>query len=201
MVLRDAVLRNAPQHEAEHTSSRGRRGGLMDILTVEGLSKSFGAVRALRDVSLSLRAGEIRAICGENGAGKSTLVKSLMGIFTPDAGSIAIDGVRQTMRGPQYAQALGLGLVAQELSLAPRLSVLDNIWLGSSEVPVFHRRPALRRRARDDASHGDDETAERRRFQARYCRARRAEAPGSVPGRQGPGPAPVPAGGSAWCGA
>ena len=46
MVLRDAVLRNAPQHEAEHTSSHGRRGGLMDILTVEGLSKSFGAVRA-----------------------------------------------------------------------------------------------------------------------------------------------------------
>ena len=121
----------------------------MDILTVEGLSKSFGGVRALRDVSLSLRAGEIRAICGENGAGKSTLVKLLMGIFTPDAGSIAIDGVRQTMRGPQHAQALGLGLVAQELSLAPRLSVLDNIWLGSSEVPVFHRRRALRRRARD----------------------------------------------------
>ena len=121
----------------------------MDILTVEGLSKSFGGVRALRDVSFSLRAGEIRAICGENGAGKSTLVKSLMGIFTPDAGSIAIDGVRQTMRGPQHAQALGLGLVAQELSLAPRLSVLDNIWLGSSEVPVFHRRRALRQRARD----------------------------------------------------
>ena len=119
----------------------------MDILTVEGLSKSFGGVRALRDVSLSLRAGEIRAICGENGAGKSTLVKLLMGIFTPDAGSIAIDGVRQTMRGPQYAQALGLGLVAQELSLAPRLSVLDNIWLGSADVPVFHRRRDLRRRA------------------------------------------------------
>src|SRR6185436_14223863 len=106
----------------------------MDSLTVEGLSKSFGGVRALRDVSLSLRAGEIRAVCGENGAGKSTLVKLLMGIFTPDAGSIAIDGVRQTMRGPQYAQALGLGLVAQELSLAPRLSVLDNIGSG---VPTF----------------------------------------------------------------
>ena len=121
----------------------------MDILTVEGLSKSFGGVRALRDVSLSLRAGEIRAICGENGAGKSTLVKSLMGIFTPDAGSIAIDGVHQTMRSPQQAQALGLGLVAQELSLAPRLSVLDNIWLGSAEVPLFHRRRDLRRRARD----------------------------------------------------
>src|SRR4051812_36993287 len=71
------------------------------------------------------------------------------GHFTPDAGSIAIDGVRQTMRGPQHAQALGLGLVAQELSLAPRLSVLDNIWLGSADVPVFHRRRHLRRRAQN----------------------------------------------------
>src|ERR1700716_4123697 len=105
----------------------------MDILTVEGLSKSFGGVRALRDVSLSLRAGESRAICGENGAGKSTLVKLLMGIFTPDAGSIAIDGVRQTMRSPQHAQALGLGLVAQELSLAPRLSST----ISGSGVPTF----------------------------------------------------------------
>jgi ABC-type sugar transport system ATPase subunit len=120
----------------------------MDILTAEGLSKSFAGLNALRDVSLSLAAGEIRAICGENGAGKSTLVKLLMGILAPDAGSIAVDGVRRTMRGPQQAQALGLGLVAQELSLAPRLSILDNIWLGSPDVPVFHRRRDLRRRAR-----------------------------------------------------
>jgi ribose transport system ATP-binding protein/rhamnose transport system ATP-binding protein len=121
----------------------------MDILTVEGLSKSFTGLSALCDVSLTLRPGEIRAICGENGAGKSTLVKLLMGIFAPDAGSIAIDGVRQTIRGPRHAQALGLGLVAQELSLAPRLSILDNIWLGSADVPVFHRRRDLRQRARD----------------------------------------------------
>jgi ABC-type branched-subunit amino acid transport system ATPase component len=72
----------------------GERGG-MDILTVEGLSKSFAGLSALRDVSLSLRAGEIRAICGENGAGKSTLVKLLMGILAPDAGAITIDGVRR----------------------------------------------------------------------------------------------------------
>ena len=119
----------------------------MDILSVEGLSKSFASVRALRDVSLTLRAGEIRAVCGENGAGKSTLVKLLMGIFTPDAGSIAIDGERRTIRGPQQAQGLGLGLVAQELSLAPRLSILDNIWLGGADVPLFHRRRVLRARA------------------------------------------------------
>src|SRR5438132_4736962 len=90
----------------------------MTILSVEGLSKSFGGLAALRDVSLALQPGEIRAICGENGAGKSTLVKLLMGIFAPDAGTIGLDGERRTIRGPQHAQALGLGLVAQELSLA-----------------------------------------------------------------------------------
>ncbi len=121
----------------------------MDILTVEGLSKSFAGLSALREVSLSLRPGEIRAICGENGAGKSTLVRLLMGILAPDGGTIAVDGVRRTIRGPQQAQALGLGLVAQELSLAPRLSILDNIWLGSRDVPLFHRRRDLRRRAHD----------------------------------------------------
>src|SRR5262249_52014727 len=102
---------------------------------------------ALRDVSLTLRAGEIRAICGENGAGKSTLVKLLMGLFAPDAGTIAIDGERRIVHGPREAQVLGLGLVAQELSLAPRLSILDNIWLGSGDVPLLYRRRALRQRA------------------------------------------------------
>jgi ABC-type sugar transport system ATPase subunit len=85
----------------------------MDILTVEGLSKSFGGVRALRDVSLSLRAGEIRAICGENGAGKSTLVKLLMGIFTPMRARSRSTVCARPCAAPQYAQALGLGLVAQ----------------------------------------------------------------------------------------
>ena len=122
--------------------------GVMDILTVEGLSKSFGGVRALRDVSLSLRAGEIRAICGENGAGKSTLVKLLMGIFTPDAGSIAIDGVRHDHARP--AAGAGAGPRACRAGAEPRAAavVLDNIWLGSADVPLFHRRRDLRRRAR-----------------------------------------------------
>ena len=119
-----------------------------DILTVDSLSKSYPGVRALQDVSVSLGAGEIRALCGENGAGKSTFVKILMGIVQPDSGSIAVDGRVQTIRGAQHAQALGLGLVAQELSLAPHLSILDNIWLGSAEVPFLHRRAEFRDRAR-----------------------------------------------------
>jgi ABC-type sugar transport system ATPase subunit len=122
---------------------------LPELLSVDRISKSYPGVKALQDVSLSLAAGEIRAICGENGAGKSTFVKILMGIVQPDAGSIAVDGQRRTIRGAREAQALGLGLVAQELSLAPHLSILDNIWLGSAEVPLLHRRAEFRRRARE----------------------------------------------------
>lgn len=118
------------------------------ILSIKGLMKSYTSVPALNNVSLSLQAGEIRAICGENGAGKSTLVKMLMGIVQPDSGSISIAGVPHEIRGARQAQQLGLGLVAQELSLAPHLSILDNIWLGSGEVPFFHRKESLRTRAR-----------------------------------------------------
>ena len=117
------------------------------VLAVAGLSKSFGGVQALTNVSLSLRKGEIRAICGENGAGKSTLVKLLMGIIQPDSGVIEIDGSPILLRSSAHAQNMGLGLVAQELSLAPHLSVFDNIWLGSPLTPFFHRNRKLRERA------------------------------------------------------
>ncbi|MGE3932868.1 MAG: sugar ABC transporter ATP-binding protein [Rhodospirillaceae bacterium] len=120
---------------------------MTEVLSIENVSKSFGPIAALSDVSLRLGRGEVRAICGENGAGKSTLVKLLMGIYRPDGGSILVDGATREVRNPQQAQALGLALVAQELSLAPHLSVLDNIWLGAAEVPFFHRRAELRARA------------------------------------------------------
>jgi ABC-type sugar transport system ATPase subunit len=123
----------------------------MSVPTIKAqrLSKRFGIVQALRDVSLSIPPGHIRAVCGENGAGKSTLVKLLMGIIQPDDGVILVDGVEQQIRGAKRAQALGLGLVAQELSLAPHLSILDNIWLGHIDTPFFYCRTALRERARD----------------------------------------------------
>ncbi len=117
------------------------------ILSIEGLSKSFGPIDALVDVSLSLGEGEIRAICGENGAGKSTLVKILTGVYRADSGIITIDGKPRDIRRPQQAQELGLALVAQELSLVPHLSVLDNIWLGNATVPMLHRRRELRDQA------------------------------------------------------
>src|ERR1700731_3454207 len=117
------------------------------MLVARQLAKSFGQIEALRGVSLNLAAGEIRGVCGENGAGKSTLMKLLMGIIHPDSGVIEIDGRAQTIENPQKAQELGLALVAQELSLAPDLSVLDNIWLGNRSIPFLHRRAKFRRRA------------------------------------------------------
>src|SRR4051812_20887399 len=120
----------------------------MPILAVEGLTKRFGPNEVLKNVSLALEAQEIRAICGENGAGKSTLVKIVTGVHAADGGTVLVDGAPVVIADPQHAQELGIALVAQELSLAPALSVLDNIWLGNREVPLFHRRQELRDRAR-----------------------------------------------------
>jgi ABC-type sugar transport system ATPase subunit len=120
----------------------------MAILAVEGVTKRFGPNEVLKNVTLALDPQEIRAICGENGAGKSTLVKILTGVHPADGGVLLVDGRPTEITDPQHAQELGIALVAQELSLAPALSVLDNIWLGSREVPLFHRRKKFRERAR-----------------------------------------------------
>lgn len=117
------------------------------LLEVNDISKRFGPVKALDRVSFSLSKGEILALCGENGAGKSTIVKILMGLQQPDDGSISINGRRETIDNPRIGQSLGIALVSQELSLAPELSVLDNIWLGSSRVGFLHKQQALRQRA------------------------------------------------------
>lgn len=105
-------------------------------------------MQALSQVTLDVHAGQILALCGENGAGKSTLVKLLTGVHEPDAGQVLSEGRPCRLASPREAQALGVALVSQELSVCPELSVLDNIWLGSARVPFFHRSAALRQRAR-----------------------------------------------------
>ncbi|MEC7761568.1 MAG: sugar ABC transporter ATP-binding protein [Pseudomonadota bacterium] len=119
------------------------------LLSMRGIGKTYGEVRALSNVSLTLAAGEIRAICGENGAGKSTLVKALTGLVAPDEGEVRLDGKPVRFVVPKDAQAQGINLVSQELSICPDLSVLDNIWLGALSLPFFHRRADLRARAKD----------------------------------------------------
>ncbi|MGN8158542.1 sugar ABC transporter ATP-binding protein [Salinisphaera sp. SWV1] len=100
------------------------------VLSLEHVSKGFPGVKALDDVSLTVEAGEIHALLGENGAGKSTLMKILCGIYQPDEGTIRLDGEARHFSSYRDACAAGVGIVFQEFSLVPWLSVVDNIFLG-----------------------------------------------------------------------
>ncbi len=92
--------------------------------------KTLGATQALRQVSLTLRPGEILGLIGENGAGKSTLMKILSGAMSPDEGEMLLNGNRYAPANPLQARKAGIGMIYQELSLAPQLSILDNMLLG-----------------------------------------------------------------------
>jgi ribose transport system ATP-binding protein len=105
-----------------------------DELRVEGITKGYLGVEALKDVSFSVTRGSIHALAGQNGAGKSTLVKILSGAEAPDGGSIYLGGQRMRFRGPTDAQNAGIHTIYQELSLVPSLSVAENIFLG--ELPT-----------------------------------------------------------------
>ncbi len=95
-----------------------------------GVHKRFGATRALRGVDLAVRGGEVHALVGENGAGKSTLMKVLSGAHAPDHGRMWLDGTLFRPRNPLHARQSGVSMIYQELSLAPHLSVMENILLG-----------------------------------------------------------------------
>jgi ABC-type sugar transport system ATPase subunit len=101
------------------------------ILSLRGIGMSYGAVTALRDVDLDIAAGEVVALCGDNGAGKSSLVKILAGAQPPTAGSIALDGAEERFRDPQDALRKGIATIYQDLAVAPRLSIWQNVFLGS----------------------------------------------------------------------
>ena len=94
------------------------------------MSKAFGAVAALHDVSLTGHAGSVHAITGENGAGKSTLMKLLAGVYQPDAGELFIDGKLRQLHSPAAARHAGISTVFQELTVLPNLSVAENLLLG-----------------------------------------------------------------------
>lgn len=99
-------------------------------LALANVSKSFGAVRALREVSLELFAGEAHALAGENGAGKSTLVKTLAGVHRPDSGQVLLNGEPVVFHNPADAQRAGVAVIYQEPTLFPDLSVAENIFMG-----------------------------------------------------------------------
>jgi ABC-type sugar transport system ATPase subunit len=116
------------------------------VLEFRGISKSFGGVRALRDVSVGVARAECHALVGANGAGKSTLLKVLSGVVQPDAGEVRIGGVPVRIRSPHHARELGIGLCPQETTLCGNLPIAENVFLGTYR---FLRPRELASRARD----------------------------------------------------
>jgi ABC-type sugar transport system ATPase subunit len=100
------------------------------VLSLAGITKRFGAVQALTDVSLQVRPGEVVALVGDNGAGKSTLVKVISGVYQPDGGALVFDGRPFSVSGPSAAQDMGIATVFQDLALCDNLDVVANLFLG-----------------------------------------------------------------------
>jgi ribose transport system ATP-binding protein len=113
------------------TATKGGPNNQQPILEVRKISKSFPGVRALNNVDLRIWPGEVHALMGENGAGKSTLMKILSGAYRPDSGQILIDGKGVQFRNPHDARAAGIGIIYQELTVTPNLTVTGNVFLGS----------------------------------------------------------------------
>ncbi|MGH6868968.1 MAG: sugar ABC transporter ATP-binding protein, partial [Methylocella sp.] len=141
-------------------AERDPRAGLSEaspVVELRGISKSFGATRAVAGVDLALFPGEVHGLVGENGAGKSTLMRILAGFFPDHGGTILLDGRVEELASPAQARAHGIVLVHQELSLLPELSVAENILLGRE--PPARLRLFISRR----------ETMERARLHLKAC--------------------------------
>ena len=122
---------------------------MAEVLRVEGVSKRFGPVTALRHVDLHLDQGEVLGLLGDNGAGKSTLVKILSGYYKPDAGQIYLDGEPVEISSVVQARSLGIDTVYQDLALVDELSVFHNVFLNREivhPIPLLNNR-AMRKRA------------------------------------------------------
>ncbi|WP_448060475.1 sugar ABC transporter ATP-binding protein [Cellulomonas hominis] len=113
------------------------------ILSLEHVSKSFGPVRVIEDVTVHVRPGHVQVLLGENGAGKSTLIKMISGIYQPDAGRIVVDGSPVVLDSVRTAESHGIATIHQELNLVPSMSVAENVLMG--RLPT--RRGLVDRRA------------------------------------------------------
>ncbi len=100
-------------------------------VSARDIHKSYGAVKALRGVSLDVHEGEVHAICGDNGAGKSTLIKILAGVEQPDGGEIVIDGELRSFDSPNAALTAGIATIHQDLAVAPDMAIYQNIFMGA----------------------------------------------------------------------
>lgn len=112
---------------------------MSELLHLSGITKTFGAVRALKGVSFSVRGGEVHALLGENGAGKSTLIKIVTGAHEPDSGTITLAGENLTSLTPAHARSLGIACIYQQPALFPDLTVAENIALRLAKPHAFGR--------------------------------------------------------------
>ena len=108
--------------------------GSSPVLSLRGVSKSFGPVQALSEVDFEVQPGEVVALVGDNGAGKSTLVKTIAGIHPADSGTISFEGREVTITSPTDAVDLGIATVYQDLALCDNLDVVENLFLGREEL-------------------------------------------------------------------
>src|SRR5580704_6591624 len=109
----------------------------MPILELKEITKAFGGVEALRGVDFALSAGEIHGLVGENGAGKSTLMKIIAGVHAEFSGRFMLDGKATRFRSTRDAHAAGIAMVHQELSVAPDLTVAENVFLSAQPTNRF----------------------------------------------------------------
>ena len=107
------------------------RNGRTPVVEVRSISKYFGSVIALSDVSMTLHAGEVMCLLGDNGAGKSTLIKTLSGVHKPDEGQYLVDGKSVSFNSPRDALDAGIATVYQDLAMIPLMSIARNFFLGS----------------------------------------------------------------------
>src|SRR5512144_248816 len=105
-------------------------GGAQPHVEARGIDKRFGGVQALHGIDLAIQRGTVHALVGENGAGKSTLGKIICGVLRPDGGELHVDGRPVTYASPRAALADGITMIQQEVALVPKLSVLENVFLG-----------------------------------------------------------------------
>ncbi len=123
-------------------------GSTAHTLECTGISKGFGGIPVLKEITLALEAGTVTALAGENGAGKSTLMKIASGQYKPDAGSVAIRGEHLTAGNPQLAHHLGVAIVPQELASIPELTVWENLFIGReirSSLGLLNRKAMITR--------------------------------------------------------
>ncbi|GAA4975956.1 ATP-binding cassette domain-containing protein [Yinghuangia aomiensis] len=119
-----------PTPQPHRREEPGHPGKPAPILQLRGINKSFGPVHVLRDVDLTVRAGEVTALVGDNGAGKSTLVKCIAGIYPTDSGAYLFEGQPVKVDSPRAAGALGVEIVYQDLALCDNLDIVQNMFLG-----------------------------------------------------------------------